>query len=235
MAYQRSWHARLFYKFSWYLATLFFSVFFRLRIAGIENLPAGPGLVCCNHQSHLDPVLVGIACREPISFLARHSLFQGPFSLLIKYMGAIPINREGSGLTGIKLTMERLKANEKVLIFPEGTRTPDGEMRRIKGGFSVIARRSHTFMVPMALAGAYASWPKRQWLPMPTTIQIVIGEAISSETITELEDEELISLLEKRMRGCWEEAKRIRSHRIHHGWFSGSSGSLKETDEQASE
>lgn len=218
MAYHRSWHARVFYRFSYYSATLFFSVFFRLRIIGRENLPQGPGLVCCNHQSHLDPVLVGLACREPISFLARDSLFRGPFSLLIKYMGAIPINREGSGLAGIKLTLGRLKAGEKVLIFPEGTRTPDGEMRPVKGGFSVIARKAKVGMTPMAIAGAFEAWPRKQSLPFPRTIQIVIGKPITPNEMSELEEDGLMALLEERMRHCLEEAKRIRQHRVSGSW-----------------
>lgn len=218
MQYQRTWHSRLFYRFCYYSATLFFSVFFRLRIVGRENLPDGPALVCSNHQSHLDPVLVGIACREPISFLARDSLFKGPFALLINYLGAIPINREGTGLGGIKLTLGRLKSGEKVLIFPEGTRTPDGQMRKPKGGFSVIARKSKIPMVPIAIEGAFEAWPRKQWLPLPRTIQMAIGQPITSDEIVDNDDDQLLEILEQRMRSVLDEAKQLRQHRVSGNW-----------------
>lgn len=218
MTYERPWHAKWFYRFCYYSATLFFSIFFRLRVVGRENLPDGPALICCNHQSHLDPVLVGIACREPISYLARDSLFKGPFALLINYMGAIPINREGSGLGGIKLTLGRLKSGEKVLIFPEGTRTPNGEMQRVKGGFTIIAKRATAGMVPVAIEGAFAAWPRRQWLPLPRTIQIVIGPPIAADRFKDLDDNQIVEMLEQEMRECWHKAKQLRQHRVSGSW-----------------
>ncbi|HOU36076.1 MAG TPA: lysophospholipid acyltransferase family protein, partial [Candidatus Omnitrophota bacterium] len=79
-----------------------------------------------NHQSHLDPPLVGCGCRRQMNFLARNTLFRSPlFAKLISSVNAIPIDREGGGLAGLKETLRRLKRGEMVLVFPEGTRTPD--------------------------------------------------------------------------------------------------------------
>ena len=89
-----------------------------------------------NHQSHLDPVLVGLASDQRLNYLARDTLFGfAPFRWLINSLDAIPIDREGLGLGGLKETLKRLKRGESVLMFPEGTRTRDGEVGRLRPGF----------------------------------------------------------------------------------------------------
>jgi len=85
-------------------------------------------LVVSNHQSHFDPPLVGIGCWRQMNFVARESLMTfRPFGWLIRSIGAIPIDRDGIGLSGIKESLKLLKRGEMVLIFPEGTRTPPGQ------------------------------------------------------------------------------------------------------------
>lgn len=210
----RSWHARLFYWGSHLFVSLVFALLFRLRITGRENIPPGGMLVCCNHQSHLDPVLVGLACREPITYLARDTLFKGWFAKLITYLGAIPIQRDGLGFAGVKKTLERLKIGEKVLIFPEGTRSPDGNLQALKGGLAVIARRAKVPLLPMAIAGAFDAWPRKQKLPSLKTIQMFVGPPIPLEVVLSLDDDSLTALLESEIRKCWDAARVKRAHRI---------------------
>lgn len=210
----RPWHARAFYRGCHLFVSLIFALLFRLRIAGREHIPPGGMLVCCNHQSHLDPVLVGLACREPITYMARDTLFKGWFAKLITYLGAIPIQRDGLGFAGVKKTLERLKVGEKVLIFPEGTRTPDGKMQALKGGLAVIARRAKVPLLPMAIAGAFEAWPRKQKWPSPKTIQMHIGPPISLEVVQSLDDESLTALLETEIRKCWVAAQATRAHRV---------------------
>src|SRR5439155_22007917 len=113
-----------------------------LRVQGRENWPAaGGGLVCANHQSMFDPPLVGLTCSRRMNYLARDTLFRVPIlSQLITFLYAIPIDREGVGLAGLKETLRRLKAGELVLIFPEGTLTHDGEVGPLKPGLLSGAR-----------------------------------------------------------------------------------------------
>jgi len=210
----RAWHARAFYRACHLVVSLAFALCFRLRIAGREHIPKGPMLVCSNHQSHLDPVLVGLACYEPITYLARDTLFKGWFAKLIDYMGAIPIQRDGLGFAGIKKTLERLKVGEKVLVFPEGTRSPDGQLQPLKGGLALIARRAKVPLLPMAIAGAYEAWPRRQKLPTPQTIQMVVGPVIPLEVVQSLDDEQLTALLQSEIEKCWQAAVSLRQHRI---------------------
>lgn len=209
----RPWHNRLFYRVCHLAASLVFALYFRLRIAGRQHIPPGGMLVCCNHQSHLDPVLVGLACREPMTYLARDTLFVGWFAKLIVYLGAIPIQRDGLGLAGVKRTLERLKIGEKVLIFPEGTRSPDGQLQPFKGGLALLARRAKVPLLPMAIVGAYEAWPKGQAFPAPRTIQVVVGPAIPLEVVATMDDAQLTERLTREVTACWVAAQEQLAHR----------------------
>src|SRR6185436_16558080 len=119
-----------------------------------------------------------------MNYLARDTLFNVPgLSLLIAFLDAIPIDREGGGLAGLKETLKRLKAGELVLIFPEGTRTGDGEVAPLKPGFISVARRSRVPLIPVGLEGAFQAWPRTSPFPRVGRIAIVIGEPISAEQI----------------------------------------------------
>lgn len=210
----RPWHARAFYRVSHMIVSLLFAMYFRLRIAGRQNIPPGSMLVCCNHQSHLDPVLVGLACRDPMTYLARDTLFKGLFGKLIVYLGAVPIQRDGLGLAGVKRTFERLKVGEKVLIFPEGTRTPDGQLQPFKGGLALLARRAKVPLLPLAIAGAYEAWPKGKSFPAPRTLQVVVGQLIPLEVVQTLDDAQLTELLTREVTACWDAAREQLAHRL---------------------
>ena len=133
----RSLANRLWYLGLKVLAVLSGMLCFRLRCYGRQNVPRDGGvLVLSNHQSNLDPVLVGIAVPRRLNYLARETLFGfAPFRWLIRSLDAIPIDREGLGLSGLKECLRRLKRGEMVLLFPEGTRTSDGEVGALKAGF----------------------------------------------------------------------------------------------------
>jgi 1-acyl-sn-glycerol-3-phosphate acyltransferase len=89
-----------------------------------------------------------------------------------------------------------------VLIFPEGTRSEDGEIQPLKPGFVALARRSRTPLLPVAVDGAYEAWPRKALLPRPATIHVCFGEPMSVDHIHSLTDEELIAEVEARIRAC---------------------------------
>ncbi len=191
---------------------MFSLLFFRLRVEGREHyIAAGPGLVCSNHQSYFDPVLVGMTCDRRMNYLARDTLFEVPvLKHLIHFLDAIPINREGSGLAGLKETLRRLKVGELVLIFPEGTRTSDGEVLPLKTGFCSIARRSKSPLIPVGLDGAYHAWPRTAKWPKLDRISVVIGKPILPAEMELLTDDELAAELERRIRACHARARELR-------------------------
>ena len=212
---------RLGYDLFRIVARLIGVVVFRLRCEGRPHYPTqGGGLVCSNHQSFLDPVLVGLTCDRRLNYLARASLFDAqPLRSLIQFLDAIPIDRDGLGLAGLKETLRRLRQGEFVLIFPEGTRTGDGNVRPLKPGFCAVARRGRVPLIPVGIAGAFEAWPRKEKLPRPAPIRVVIGQPIKPEEFETWTDNQLVAELEQRIRDCHARAARdINVSRCRPSW-----------------
>ena len=209
---QRSWLKRLWYGFLHVTCRLLATVLLQVRVSGRGHVPGTGGvLVLSNHQSHLDPVLIGLACDRRLNYLARQTLFRFTlFRWLIQSLDAIAIDREGPGLAGLKETLRRLKRGEMVLIFPEGTRTRDGEVAALKPGFSALASRAGVPLLPVGIAGAYDAWPRRRLLPRPSTIHIHFGSAILPDELERLDDRALVAEVARRIRACHDLARRQR-------------------------
>ena len=190
-------------------------VLFRIRVVGREQVPATGGvLVCANHQSNFDPVLVGVAVDRRLSVLARQGLFRwAPFRWLIQSLNAIPVDRDGSGVGGLKETLRRLRRNEIVLIFPEGTRTRDGEVAPLKSGFLVLLRRGRVPLLPIGIDGAYEAWPRHRLLPRWSDIHVFVGEPIETSLVAELSDEQLLAAVQDRLQDCHRQARMGRERR----------------------
>lgn len=205
----RPLNSRLWYEFWKRTFQVLAFAFFRVRGIGRQHVPAsGGGLLLSNHQSHLDPILVGAACPRRLNFLARESLFAVPVvGPLIASLDAIPIDRDRSGLGGLKETLRRLKRNEMVLIFPEGTRTRDGEVAPLKPGFCALARRSKLPLIPVAIDGAFDAFPRARAIPRCRPIAVVYGEPILPAEVAELDDEQLVILVEDHICRCHAQAR----------------------------
>jgi len=156
-------------------------------------------LLVANHQSFLDPVLVGIACPRQIRALARHELFFWPLGWLIRTLGAVPVDRQRSALRGIKASLELLQQGEAVLVFPEGTRTPHGRLQPLHSGFCLLARRSGATIVPVTIDGAFDAMPRGSAFPRPWRIQLSFAEPIHAPDVVQRGDDELVQLVERRI------------------------------------
>ncbi|QDU18892.1 lysophospholipid acyltransferase family protein [Urbifossiella limnaea] len=179
---------RVWYDTVYWSAFSFFTFGFSLRHTGWANMPRrGPVLVVANHQSMFDPVLVGLASRRYLSFLARKSLFHRPgFGRLIHSLGAVPIDRN-MGKDGIQNVLDSLTAGRAVLMFPEGERTYTGVVQPLKAGVSLLIRRVTCPIVPVGIAGAFEAWNRfHRWPrfapllsePQPGAIALSVGEPI---------------------------------------------------------
>ncbi|MDE0735859.1 MAG: lysophospholipid acyltransferase family protein [Pirellulaceae bacterium] len=209
---QRTWFKRVGYCVLQSLTRCLAITTFQVRCWGRENFPrTGGALVCSNHQSFLDPVVIGNSSSRPINYLARKSLFQfGPLGWLLDFVNTIPVEREGFGVGGIRETLRRLKRGEMVLLFPEGTRCNDGHIQPFKQGFSAIARRSRAALVPVGVDGAYDAWPRSERLPQFQQVRVVVGEPISPELVQSLDDEQLLEELRRRIIDCIAQARQQR-------------------------
>jgi 1-acyl-sn-glycerol-3-phosphate acyltransferase len=175
-----------------------------VRYTGQENIPGeGAILVVSNHQSFLDPPLVGAGCPRRMNYLARKTLFRFPlFGWLIRSLDAIPLDIEGIGFGGMKETLRRLRRGEMVLVFPEGSRTWDGEIGPLQPGFTALATRGRAAVLPVAIEGAFDAWPRWQKLPGLGVIHVHYGAPISAEEVKQLTDEELVAEVRDRVCQC---------------------------------
>lgn len=192
--------------------------FYRIRVYGLKNYPEHDGLlVCSNHQSFLDPLILGVICPRPVNYLGRKSLFKfAPIGWFLKWNDTIAIDRDNTGIGGMKETLRRIKRGESVVLFPEGTRTPDGELRPMMSGFCAVAKRSKSTLMPVAFDGAYQAYPRSRKFPLPGRLHAVMGEPIPYEEYGELTDQETTALLESRIRECFGKARQhwLRSHSL---------------------
>ncbi|MGI9457594.1 MAG: lysophospholipid acyltransferase family protein [Aeoliella sp.] len=206
--YKRSLPKLIWYRLTqWVFGTLA-RIWFRMRCSGLANMPAtGPVVLVANHQSNLDPLLIGCFIKRPLGYLARDTLFTGILGPLIRAYDAIPIDREGTGLAGIRATLKRIKQGDAVLLFPEGTRTQDGRIRPLKPGFIALVRRGKASILPVAVAGAFEALPRGRVVPRPVLIALDCGEAIPPDVIADLDDEALLDAVTARMLECYERAR----------------------------
>ncbi len=207
--FQRPLIQRLWYQIVKRSIQLAMVMVYHVRYSGWHNIPAEGGvLVVSNHQSHLDPPLVGIGCPRPMSFMARETLFRfAPFGWMIHSVGAFPIDREGSGLKGIKEALKRLKRGEMVLVFPEGTRTRDGQIAPFRPGFTTLAVRSKAAILPVAIDGAYEAFPRSKKFPGRGRIRVRFGKPILPAEFAGRDERELLAEVERRVHACQTELK----------------------------
>jgi 1-acyl-sn-glycerol-3-phosphate acyltransferase len=229
---QRSLPKRVWYDFLRVFFRVFAVAVWRIRVFGRQNVPSNGGvLVVWNHQSHLDPILVGLACDRRLNFVARDTMFGfPPFRWLISSLDAIPIDREGIGLGGLKESLRRLKAGEMLAIFPEGTRTRDGEVGEMKPGFLALARRAKVPLLPVGLDGSFDSWPRRSLFPWPAIVHVCVGQPLSAEEMSHLGDEKLLAEVDRRIRQCTLQARTGKERGMNCGLYAKSSMCQQPTD-----
>lgn len=195
---------------------LFCGVWFRFRTQGLDRMPAGGGgLLLINHQSYLDPLMVGLPLRRPVSFLARDSLFKVPVvGWILRNTYVMPINREAASTSSLREAIRRLQHGFLVGIFPEGTRSATGEIGELRPGFLALLRRAKVPVFPVGIAGTYQALPRGAWFLRPVKIQIVYGDPITAaewERFSREDEAALLDFIRARMLACQADAERCRS------------------------
>ncbi len=189
----QEWWGRLLYDSLWFLSRTFSVSLFGFRFKVMERLPESGGvLVLSSHQSHLDPLLLGLATNRRLSSLARSSLFKfGPFGNAIAALGAVPIDRSASSVTAMRTVIQRLRKGAAVIVFPEGTRTSTGQLGEMKKGFALLAKRAAVPIAPVAIVGAYECWPRFHMFPRPGRIRLHFGTVITADEVKSLSETQL--------------------------------------------
>lgn len=159
---------------------LYFLLFCHLKIYGTENIIPGKCIIAPNHASFYDPPLIAAAWPSTATFLARKTLFKPPvFDRLLGWLNTYPVGGTTDDLNSLKTVCHLLHDNNAVVIFPEGTRTPDGTLQPIKSGIGMLAMRNHADIIPVYIHGSYDLWPRSKKYPSLTgTTACVFGTPI---------------------------------------------------------
>ena len=155
----------------------FFKFFHSFRTSGTENLPPGPLILAPNHASYLDPPATGCGLFRVTYYLARHTLFKPPIaSWLLPSIGSIPVNQNSPGPSSLKNIFEVFKNKGTLVLFPEGQRTYDGNLRKAEPGIGMIAARANVPVVPVHIIGSREAMPRNgRWHPF-RPIRVVYGK-----------------------------------------------------------
>ena len=167
----------------WFCSTLWkkcFIAFFSYRVVGREKLITdGPVILASNHESFLDPPLVGVVHDEEVYYLARKTLFTGVGAWLYPRLNSIPVDQERPDMTSLKTVIKVLKQGEKIVIFPEGSRTLDGKIGKGEPGTGLIVAKTKAVVQPMRIFGAREALPRGSGKMKFCPITVVIGDPVS--------------------------------------------------------
>lgn len=177
--------ASLFYKAVAVLVRTTGTAYFQWRVLHQERIPlTGPVIFAANHVSFADPPMIGGAIPRPINYLARESLFNQPlFAKLIRSLNAVPLDRDGGGPAGMRTVLELLADGRALLLFPEGTRSPDGRLGEAKSGTGLTVIRSGAPVVPLRVFGLFEAWGRDRLFPRPGKLIIKFGEPLRFEAL----------------------------------------------------
>jgi len=155
-----------------FLFRVLFSVGFRVRVTGRENVPSsGPLIICANHVSWLDPPLVAVVMPRQVHFVAKEELFGYPvIGWVLTRSGVIPVRRGQSDRRMIRESIRVLRSEESLGLFPEGTRQRTRQLARFAHGAAYLAVKCDTPVLPVGVSGEYG---------FLSTIRVRIGEPVS--------------------------------------------------------
>jgi len=189
-----------FRSFARFLIGMLVRIFFSCRVTGRQNIVSkGPLIVIANHPSLVDPPLVGTILKREAIFMAKDGLFKSGFSiLLLRALGAFPVNRSQLNRDALKTAVEALNANKVLVVFPEGGRSLEGKMKEALPGASLLASRYGIPILPIGVIGtekvaSFSSLFKR------FRIEVVIGEPFYLPSSKDRKDKERLNGLTNMM------------------------------------
>jgi 1-acyl-sn-glycerol-3-phosphate acyltransferase len=166
------------WKFLQVIARVGTTLMFDLKVYGSHRVPKTGGvLLVSNHQSYLDPVLLGVRLPRTLSYMAKASLFKiAPFAWFIRSLGAFPVRQGAGDIRAMKEAIERVQEGHALTIFPEGSRSENEEVQPIEPGIALVIRRAKVPVVPAVIDGALDAWPRGHKLFRPRPIRILYGK-----------------------------------------------------------
>lgn len=168
------------YYFWYTLSKITARLFFSFRVVHPERMiEEGPLILASNHQSYFDPPLVGICSRRGVYYLARKTLLQIPLlGKLLPHINVILVDRDGNDMSALKSVIRIVKSGNGVVLFPEGTRSPDGKLQPAKAGIGLVIAKTRAPVQPMRIFGSFDAFPKGSDTITATPITVVVGNPI---------------------------------------------------------
>ncbi len=167
-----------FYQIIVAISRYYFRTYHSYRIEGSHNIPeTGGALFVSNHSSFFDPPAMACASNRMLDFLARKSLFNNPlFSKAIRNLNAIPVDQENPDMSGLKTIISRLRNGRIVVLFPEGSRTWDGELLPGQPGIGLVIEKAGVPVIPARFFGMHEAWPRGGSPQAFTPVTLVVGK-----------------------------------------------------------
>jgi 1-acyl-sn-glycerol-3-phosphate acyltransferase len=170
----------LLYFLGWSFFRLAYRFYFGWRVFNPERVPlVGPVILASNHASFLDPPLVGAGLKRGINYLARENLFRFPVvGWVLHRWQVVPVDREGGGAKGLKAILDRLLAGGAIILFPEGTRTRDGNLQPARSGIGLTVIKSTAAVVPVRVFGTFEAYGRHVRFPRPRRVMVKYGRPL---------------------------------------------------------
>ncbi|MEH6906926.1 lysophospholipid acyltransferase family protein [Neobacillus drentensis] len=185
-----------FYDFAKSVVTGVFKPLYRVEAIGLEHFPKEGGvLLCSNHIHNFDPIIVGIMAPRPVHYMAKEEIFRVPvLGNIVRKCNAFPVKRGFNDREALRTGLKILKDGHVFGLFPEGTRSKNGELGKGLSGAGFFALRSTASVVPCAVIGPYKSFRKLKVVyGQPIDLEEMRKEKASAEQVTEL----IMSKIEK--------------------------------------
>lgn len=180
------------YWFCWIVLRVYFVVFLRIRVQGQENIPRnGPVILCSNHVSWLDPLLLGAMGPRRLFYMTKAEAFASPLAaLILRTVGAFPVRRHTADRGAIRKALELLHRGKTVALFPEGTRSRTGSLGKAEPGAALLALWSESDVLPVAICGDYR--PGRLYLRYGPTFRVRRPDRQSGSDLRSIADEQIM-------------------------------------------
>jgi len=168
------------YWLGWYLCRFLAFKFCKLKVEGAGKMPSEGGVIIAStHTATLDPVILGCAFPRPLTFMAKEELFRfPPFAALIRTLGAFPVRRGEPDRRALRKAISLLRQGRCLVIFPEGTRNPNWQLRPPKLGVALLAAWARVPVLPVAIFGSELLMPKGKFFPRPSPLKVKVGELL---------------------------------------------------------
>ncbi|HET6251603.1 MAG TPA: lysophospholipid acyltransferase family protein [Tepidisphaeraceae bacterium] len=183
------------------------TVVFDLKTYGAYNVPKTGGvLLVSNHQSFLDPIILSSGLDRTLSYLAKAELFHNRFfGWLIGSLNAFPVEQGAGDVGAVREAIARLQEGHLLNVYPEGARTPDGEIQPMEKGVGLVIRRAKVPVVPVAIAGSFEAWPKHKKYPRPYPLRIMVGPPMYD--LWKLDRDEILAKVDATLRRMYDDLR----------------------------